>query len=48
MDIDHILTATIMITVEEHLGQQWIILVALGWAAMIHVALPVIIPNIDL
>ena len=48
MDIDHIITATIMITVEECLGQHWIILIALGWAGMIHVILPVIMPRIDL
>lgn len=35
MGIDQSLMATIMITVEEFLGQQWITLAALGRAALI-------------
>lgn len=35
MDIDQSLTATVMITVEEFLGQRWITLAALGRAALI-------------
>lgn len=42
MGIDRILTATIMITIEEFLGQQWIVLTALGQAALIRVSQSII------
>lgn len=42
MDIDHSMTATIMITVEEFLGRRWIVLTTVGRAAMIGVTQPII------
>lgn len=43
MAIDHIMKATNMITVDEYLGQLWIVLPLLGWAVIMVVTQTVII-----